>query len=218
MAAKQKNPPRNFSDEYDESSNINGLNIFKKSLEKLFFAEVKIKSIQKDSKPHIILTINCNFNLIEGLVQLNSSNWGGFCRKASKFGYSFYELAIINLQEKNIFEIIIDEIAIHFKDTSLFISKLAHQNISDHLCDILNAVSENYLYFTKGLIEYPYEIFIPVFEEPTINSPQHNSIKNSYFNYWGIYYQSEKKSDSRIYDLVTKTIIDSDFSLIHKEQ
>jgi hypothetical protein len=202
-----------------DSLTLKGINVFKSKLEKFFFADadIKITETKPNTNSHLNISLNCNFGLTESLFHLNSGNWGGFCKNSSKLEYSGFELAVQDLEEENTNEIIIEEIAIHFKDTSLFITKIPSLNITDQLCDILSAVSENFVHFTRGLTEMPYEIFVPVFEEDS-NVPCNNNKKiTSYFNYWGMYFHSDVNQDSLVYDLKSKTIIDGDFFLLNKE-
>ena len=202
---------------------INGVEYFKKSLEKYFFAEaiVRLDTSKIDSKHHLIIGLNCNFGLTESLFHLNSGNWGGFCKNSTDLEYSGFELAVADLQDENQIEIIVEEIAIHFKDTSIFITKIPSQDITDQLCAILSSISENFVYFTRGLTEMPYEIFIPVFEETSEENSTISwskaKIRTSYFSYWGMYFYSEVDQDSLVYDLKNKTIIDGDFFLLNKE-
>ncbi|GMN09089.1 hypothetical protein MTsPCn9_04550 [Croceitalea sp. MTPC9] len=210
----------------NDSFEIMGINQFVSSLEKFFFAEANIKTTFNESCPDLSINIglNCNFGLTESLFHLNSGNWGGFCKNNSKLEYSGFEQAVTKLQELNSQKIIIEEIAIYFIDTSLFITKIPNQNITDQLCSILGALSENFVHFTKGLTEMPYEIFIPVFEESTDKTYASDDvygvmskIRTSYFNYWGLYFYSEVNQDSLVYDLKSKNIIDGDFILLNNE-
>ncbi len=202
---------------------IKGINLFKNRLEKFFFADVDFTLTETKTNSNFYLNIglSCNFGITESLFHLNNGNWGGFCKNSSKLEYSGFELAVHDLKHGNINEIIIEETAIHFKDTSLFITKIPNHNITDQLHDILSAVSENFVHFTRGLTEMPYEIFVPVFEESTEENNNTSwtkaKVKTSYFNYWGMYFHSEVNQDSLVFDLKSKTIIDGDFFLLNKE-
>jgi hypothetical protein len=206
-----------------EKLRFNGIDLFKNKLEKLFFADVTltIPETKEGTNSFLNISLNCNFGLTESLFHLNNGNWGGFCKNSSQLEYSGFELAVHDLKEDNNNEIIIEEIAIHFRDTSLFITKIPYQSITDQLCDILSAVSENFVHFTRGLTEMPYEIFVPVFEESTEENNNASwaiaKVRTSYFNYWGMYFHSEVDQDSLVYDLKSKTIIDGDFFLLNKE-
>ncbi|WP_350288305.1 hypothetical protein [uncultured Croceitalea sp.] len=223
MRSKQNTNTNNKSTISKGYKDINGLKLFKKQLEKHFFGEAIIRpdTDKKDSKYNLTINLNCNFSLTEGLILLNSGDWGGFCENSAKLEHSGFELSVLNLQKENNNKVVFEEIAIHFKDTSLFITKIPNQNITDHLCTILNAISENFVHFTKGLTEMPYEIFIPVFEATTENDSSTScakpKMKTSYFDYWGMYFQSEIDQDSLVYDLKSKTIIDGDFFILTKE-
>jgi len=199
-----------------------GIDNFKKSLEKYFFAEASIlpDTTVKDFNTHITINLNCNFNLTESFLHLNGSNWGGFYKSAKNLEHSGFELAVNDLQQINKTTIVIEEIAIHFKDTSIFIIKVPNQTITNQLSAIFSAIRDNFVHFTKGLTEIPYEIFVPVFEQ-TIDTDDKSlwemtQEKTSYFDYWGIYFDSEIDQDPLVYDLKNKTLLDGDFFLLNK--
>lgn len=223
MQPKQNTNSNNNSKATNSCVELNGIDMFKKSLEKYFFAKANIlpDTTKKDLHSHLIISLSCNFGLTESLFHLNSGNWGGFCKNSNQLEYSGFELAVNELQELNTNDIVIEEIAIHFKDTSLFITKIPNQDITDQLCAILSAISENFVHFTKGLTEMPYEIFVPVFEETTEADDNISwtlaKVRTNYFNYWGMYFHSEINQDSSVYDLKSKTIIDGDFFLLNSE-
>lgn len=217
--SNRKNSENNLS--------LKGIDLFKNKVEKYFFANAHIQVLEdsRNTDLSISILLNCNFGLTESLFHLNSGNWGGFCKNNTQLEYSGFELAVAELKKSNIKNVIIEEIVMSFKDTSLVITKIPDQDITDELCAILGALSENFVHFTKGLTEMPYEIFIPVFEEANVENNETNSnaswalskIRSSYFNYWGLYFNSEIDQDSSIYDLKAKTIIDGDFYLLNKE-
>lgn len=223
MQSKQNTNTNNKSTISKDVQDIIGLELFTKQLEKYFFGEaiIKLDSDKQDPNYHLTVNLNCNFSLTESLILLNSGDWGGFCENSTKLEYSSFELAVINLQNENNNEIIFEEIAIHFKDTSLFITKVPNYDITDHLCTIINTVSEHFVHFTRGITEMPYEIFIPVFEGTIENNCNtlwaKPKMKTDYFDYWGMYFQSEINQDSSVYDLKSKTIIDGDFFFLTKE-
>jgi len=223
MQQKQNTDSNRPSKKTFEYLKLMGIDSFKRSLEKYFFAKASIlpNTTRNESKTYLTINLSCNFSLTESLFHLNSGNWGGFCKNTNQLEYSGFELAVNDLQELNTNQIIIEEIAIHFKDTSLIITKIPNQEITDQLCDILIAISENFVHFTKGLTEMPYEIFVPVFEENSqtdfhVSQPI-SKVKSSYLTYWGMYFHSEINQDSSIYDLKSKTIIDGDFFLLNNE-
>jgi hypothetical protein len=76
------------------------------------------------------------------------------------------------------------------------------------------------VYFTKKFTETPYEIYIPVFEEDHFENDTKlknirigNNNKKDYFEYWGLYFDSEK--DAVIYDLKNKSIIFGDLFMLN---
>ena len=217
MRPKHKKFPLDASNKSTPPLKLNGLNSYEKSLEKIFFADVCIQSKSKDSKSLLTININCNYNIAEALFQLKESNWGSICEKTLSLEHSPFQVALLHLQKKNTCEIIIDEIAIHFKDTSLYVSKIDDYSILDELCNIFDTLSENFVYLTKGLSESLYEIFIPVFEKSTTENKVPNTNKQSYYTQWGVEYHSEEYIDGVIYDLKTKTIIETDLELVYKK-
>ena len=224
MQSKQNINSNKDSRQGQECIELKSLELFKNKLERFFFADVDftVSETKENSNCFLTINLNCNFGLTESLFHLNSGNWGGFCKNSSHLAYSGFESAVNDLEKENTNEIIIEEIAINFRDTSVFITKIPNQNIAYQLCDILSAVSENFVHFTRGLTEMPYEIFVPVFEENSEEADYKDSctidhVMTSYFNYWGMYFHSEINQDSLVYDLKSKTIINGDFFLLNKE-
>ena len=206
------------------SPNLNYLNDFKKNIEKCFFAKADISPDFTKSKPysHLIINLNCNFKLIDCLYHINSGNWGGFTRKATELQYLDIKKSLQDLNYEDDNNINIEEFIIHFNDTSLFIAKIPGQDILDHLYSILNAISENFIHFTKGLTEVPYEIFVPIFEEPIdaqkdIINFSKRKIRGSYLEYWGLYFYSEKNYNCLVFDVKNKAIINGDFYILNKD-
>ena len=104
--------------------------------------------------------------LTESLFHLNNGTWGSFRNaiagevKTSPFQAALWEL---ESNTKTIFDI--KELSIHLRDTSIIIYKLPNHQIQDNLESILDHISGNFVYFTRGLSQMPYEIFVPIHEE-----------------------------------------------------
>jgi len=198
-----------------------GLNTFKNHLERDFFANATVREVlNKENSIDLIIELDCNFGLTESLFYLNNGNWGSFyTSKSKKNEASPFQTALFNLSEENNVNVDISELSINLRDTSIVITKIYNNSVSDQLGNILCAISENFVHFTKGLSEMPYEIFVPVFEEleqgviSTGNSTKKS--KTDYFDFWGLYFESN--TDSVVYDLKSKSIIDEgDFFLLNQ--
>ncbi|WP_420602018.1 hypothetical protein [Flagellimonas sp.] len=92
-----------------------------------------------------------------------------------------------------------------FKDTSLIITRIYDHSIPAQLEDIISKASEHFVYFTKGLTEMPYEIFVPVFEDNTQNTTEISKNQSTYFDYWGLYFDDEVQHDVNGIHLKNKT-------------
>lgn len=219
--SSHKKTTKKFASGQGGGSRLIGLRDFRKNLERDFFAESQISwKLDKDGiTTNLIVNLNCNFSLTESLFHLNNGNWGGFLvesQEAPKFEQSIQELV-----NKNNRPIEIVEFCLNLRDTSLIISKIYPRSITDYLGAILPAISSNFVHFTKGLTEMPFEIFVPVFIEHTqkqaIDSIDTNNVKGStrgYFDYWGLYFESNAEKDAVIYDVKNKNIIEGDFFLL----
>ncbi len=100
------------------------------------------------------------------------------------------------------------------------IKNIFKNSIQDQLNLILQSIAAHYVHFTKKLTETPYEIYIPVFEEDLFeNNTQIRDIRISnnqpkdYFNYWGLYFESEE--DALIYKLKDKSFIPGDLLMLN---
>ncbi len=197
-----------------------GLDALKRSLERDFFAETTI-AIHPNSatKVDLVIHLDCNFGLTESLFHLNNGNWGNFQYSISgSVCTSPFHSGLLELKNENgvVFEI--KELSFHLRDTSIIISRLPNCEIQDNLESILDAVSANFVHFTKGLTKMPYEIFVPVYEETencfSCSERKHNK-KPDYLEFWGLYFEDE--ADSSIYDVQNKTIIEqSSFFLLNQ--
>jgi len=171
-----------------------GLDEFLKIIEKDFFTEAKIHfNYDVDSKKtDIVLNLNFNFGIAESIKFLNAGSWGGLVfpesghKVSSSLEGAFWEFNALNKDALDI-----AEISLHFKDTSIIISRLYAHSIPKEIGNILLEVSKHFVYYTKGLSEIPYEIFVPVFEDRTPNAIGPKVGTNGYFDYWGLYYEDE---------------------------
>ncbi len=193
-----------------------GLDDFIKVLERDFFAEV-IAQCRYDlikERTDVILDIHCNFGLTESLHQFNNGNWGGSSQKETSYNLYQFDDAFQRLCAANDHTIDIAELSIHFKDTSIIISRIQDYSIPEDLGTIINKISEHFVYFTKGLTEMPYEIFVPVFEDTDQGVLKAEGNREQYFDFWGLYFANETEHNVLVYDLETKELQQEDFFLL----
>lgn len=196
-----------------------GLEKFIKVLEKDFFAEVNVQCRYQrvNETTDLILDIHCNFDIAEGLHYFNSDDWGIFSvnSKSSLLNSSFHQ-AFQSLFFLNETPIDIAELSLHFKDTSVIVARVQEYSITEQLGTIISKLSEHFIYFTNGLTEIPYEIFVPVFEDSsgglarTVNS----TVKN-YYEYWVLYFEDYVEQNVMVYTLDTKRLQEEDFFLLY---
>ncbi|MEC8832733.1 MAG: hypothetical protein VX772_10270, partial [Bacteroidota bacterium] len=109
------------------------------------------------------------------------------------------------LNEKSTYPADILETSLHFTDTSIVISRLYANSIPEHIGEIISTISKHFVYFTKGLTEMPYEIFVPIFEDKEVLDNQEKSCtETSYYEYWGLYFDSSQEHEALIYSLDKK--------------
>ncbi|CAM3492626.1 hypothetical protein ZORO111903_17840 [Zobellia roscoffensis] len=207
----------NQSNGYTSGSQIEGMESFANSLEKLFFAEVTILNCTNlDAKTNLAIELNCNISLVEMLFHFNKGTWGNF-----KPGRTSFIKLLNNLVEESGFSVDIEEFTFFLKDTAIVINKIYDNSIPEQLDIIIAEICKHYVHFSKGLTETPYEIYVPVFEEENNekneiliqNIEADNNTKKDYFQYWGLYFESE--DDAVIYDLKSSTIEHGDLFMLN---
>lgn len=196
-----------------------GLDDFLKVLEKYFFATAKVqcKHDSKENSTDLVINLYHNFGIAECLRHFNNGDWGGynFAEESRSNISESLSKALKTLNEKSAYPTDISELSLHFKDTSIIVAKLYANSIPDQAGKILTAIGKHFVYFTKGLTEMPYEIFVPVFEDTSIrrNTPLMNT-ETSYFNYWGLYFdQGEDEHEALIYSLHRKKFYEENIFL-----
>ncbi|WP_343486117.1 hypothetical protein [Allomuricauda sp. d1] len=204
----------------DEKKTPKAVVDFRKDLDRFFFGDSTIACIRNEfgQVTELVVSISCNFGITESLHHLNRGDWGGFVRDRQY--RSQFDRSLLALRKKCSLEIDISEFTINFLDTSIIISKIYPNSIPDYLDAILNAVSLNFVHFTKAMTEMPYEIFVPVFIEE-MNVPKLEKLRNqnldmprSYFDFWGLYFSSNQNNEATVYDVNEKKIIEGDFLLL----
>ena len=215
MPARQENFRNNSQVGLNKKNQIEGLESFTKNLEKHFFSQIIVRNCSTEpTAAKFVLELNCNFGITEMLHHLSAGTWGNFNSKELSFSH-----LLETLREDNDLYIEVEEFSIFLKDTSIIIKKIYDDSIPQQLEAILRSVGENYVHFTKGLTEVPYEIYVPIFEESLLendstlmNIKSGNNNVNDYFKYWGAYFYTE--DDAMIYDLKNTSIISGDLQML----
>ncbi|MEL6917289.1 MAG: hypothetical protein AAFO99_06120 [Bacteroidota bacterium] len=222
MPIHQDSFKNNLHFQFNKDLNIAGLDSFKKNLEKDFFSEVTIRHRSSGgTNRSLIIELDCNFGLHEILHYMKNGSWGHMLKNDDTLEESsLFSRSLLQLKELNCFDIDVDEFSIFLNDTSVIINKIYEQSIPEQLEHILTKVAEHYVHLTNGLTEIPFEIYVPVFEEGLLendttlaNIRTANNSQKDYFNYWGLYFDSE--DDAVIYDLAKKTIVPGDLYMLN---
>ncbi len=211
MPFSKDNSKKYFTVGYNKEFNIKGLDLFKKNLEKHFFSDVVVRNCSSSStQVKLVLEVSCNFGLTEMLHHFNSGAWGNF--RDSK--YSFGDQLQL-LKDSNDLNIEVEEFYIFLKDTALIIKRIYDKSIPEQLENILTAIGDQYVHFTKGVTEMPYEIYIPVFQERAIqndatltNMVSNKKGEKDYFGFWDLYFYSD--DEGIIYDLENLSYLPGD--------
>ncbi|NYJ27070.1 hypothetical protein [Allomuricauda sp. ARW1Y1] len=198
-----------------------GLDDFLKVLEKYFFATAKVQCKQdfQNNRTDLIIHLHHNFGIAECLRHFNDGNWGSydFAEDCQSSISTKLAKALETLNQESTYPTDILELSLHFEDTSIIISRLFKHSITEQASDILTAVGKHFVYFTKGLTEMPYEIFVPVFEDTatvgTSGSTQEEDNPISYFDYWGLYFDRGDGQEAYIYSLHQKKLYEESIFL-----
>lgn len=218
MSSQRKNNPNfNFSGAKIFEA-VNGVDEFLKTLEREFFAEAKIQCNfnSAHNKADLILDLNFNFGLTEILRHFNGGNWGNFAypQESQAHMSSCFTKALEKLNAQNSHSLDIIEASFHYKDTSIVISRTSEFSIPKQIGAILSKISEHFVYFTKGLTEMPYEVFVPVYEGKAQNVFEPKKNQSSYFDFWGLYFEDNIHHRVMIYSLQNKELCHEDLFLL----
>jgi len=116
------------------------------------------------------------------------------------------------------------ELRIIFQDSTLVIFKIAENSIFTQVESILRAVAKHSANLTLSTGERPFEIFIPVFEDPSekrssrfrtlldVDETIRDISTKDYLRYWGARYDFARTD--RVYDLENQLLIDERFSIV----
>lgn len=213
--------PLNFGDykhtalpNLDSTSGVQGLENYLKSLEHQYFSNVTLRKYSSAKNTvNMALDIVCPADLLEVLSHFNKRRWGYNSNNMPALRQGFQTLV-----NENKILLDIEELTLFLNDTSIVIKKIYNCSIPEQFNKILTEIANHYIFFTKGLTEKPYEIFVPVFEDKIQNAHNDFLEKSStqespktYFEYWGIYLDSEE--DALIYDLKKNSFIPADLDL-----
>lgn len=203
---------------FNKHLEIDGLDYFKKNLEKHFFSQVTVRNYSPThNSVSLVVELDCNFGLIEALHHFEKNTWGNFESHRNSFSG-----ALNHLKERNSVKIDVEELSIFLQDTSIILNRIYDQSISEQLQNIFSKINEHVIYFTKGLTEIPNEIYIPVFEDNVMensdiqlmNSNSGKKSEQSYFSFWGLYHFSEE--DAVVYDVDNQLIIRGNLQMLNR--
>jgi hypothetical protein len=115
----------------------------------------------------------------------------------------------------------IDELRLIFQDSVVIVDCLGDGSIASSLEKILQTLARNYQHLVLSSGEPPFEIYIPIFEDPAVDRPSRFRVLvhwdetipsvsvSDYFVYWGLWYDFSHKH--RIYDVPRELLIDEGF-------
>jgi hypothetical protein len=125
------------------------------------------------------------------------------------------------LKERNpSFRLDIDEFRVVFQDTVIVIYKITDDGVFTNLEKILKSIAQHSNQLTLATGERPFEIHVPVFEDPARDRPRRFRVKldvdetissfsgSDYFRLWGIRYDY---SGDRVFDVEKRLLIDNEF-------
>ncbi len=201
------------------NEDIFGLESLKNSLEKDYFSEVIIRnSVVCCEQNNLVIELQCELGLHEVLYHIQQGTWGTNEPYSKNQGLTVLSQHLQSIRELNNTFIDVEELSFLLKDCSIIIKKLGPESVEHELDSILSALAENYVYLTRHLSETPNEIFIPVYEEVSLENQDTRLAgplridEDGYYSYWGLYF--EKDTRAVIYDLRRKNIISGDLNLL----
>ena len=114
----------------------------------------------------------------------------------------------------------IDELKIVFQDTTVILHQISENSIFLNLENILSHLAKHAHHLVVGETERPFEIVIPVFEDPASDRPSRFRVKldvdetipffsdKDYLGFWGLWYEFAK---FRVYDVQNKSLLHEEF-------
>ncbi len=220
MSKQQNGFKKNLYIHLEDNPAINGLDNFKKNLEKDFYSQAQVRSCScNPNGGNLVIEMECPLVLGELLFHLNKGNWGNVEEADDQNANNSLAHRVGQLQLENEIAIEIEELSIVLKNATLVIKKIFPNSIERELNEILAAISEHYVHFTRGEKESNYEIYIPVLDENATRIQPEEAVsepvelRRAYLRYWGLYFDSEE--DAVIYDLSQRSFISGDLHMLN---
>ena len=220
MPISQDSFENNFEFNMNGNSKMNRLDTLKNDLEKYLLSDVRVRKMSlAPGYRDLVVEVDCNFSFSEVLVCIkndatNTINFSG--RLEDHKTTDFFNL-LFKIYSECTPGIDIGELVITLKDTTLIIGRIYECSILEQLENIFTSLANHQVSFTKEINEMPYEIYIPVFEENTlqIQNTGFKIINNTidYFGFWGLYFESEE--DAVIYDLEQRRLAWGDLVMLN---
>jgi hypothetical protein len=119
----------------------------------------------------------------------------------------------------------VDSLRLVMNDSVIVVYRLGKDSVLENIQRILKTIASEYHHLVRRSGEAPYEIHVPVFEDPARNPPARfrvlldvdETIKpkpsSDYLRYWGLVYDFSRGSgaDSRVYDVSSHFVLDEEF-------
>jgi len=208
MRETNPNFPNPLSVKIDANPAFFGLDEFQKGLERLFFAQATIKVWNSgQGMRDLVLHLKSPIRFVEVLHHHRKGHWGAHSGSGREAGTSRLEEMLQTLESGNNRPVDIEELCLELHDIVLVIRKCGTRSIAREFDHLLETLAAHFVYLTQGMVEMPYEIYIPVVEETGIaeHSPRACGVSD-FYGYWGVYFDSE--ADGLIYDLRGRKILD----------
>ena len=220
MSINQDSFENNFDFDMNGNSKMNRLDALKKHLENYLLSDVRVRKMSlSPGYRDLVVEVDCNFRFSEVLlcIKNESTNTINSLDSLEDQKTSHFFNLLLKIYSECTPEIDIEELVINLKDTTLIIGRIYEHSIPDQLENIFTSLANHHASFTKEINEMPYEIYIPVFEENTLQNPDSNLKRNKdtmdYFGFWGLYFESEE--DAVIYDLEKRTLAWGDLVMLN---
>ena len=112
----------------------------------------------------------------------------------------------------------VDELKFSFQDADIVVKKIGDAPLFDDLGPVFKALAENFEFMKGQTGESPYEIHIPVFEDPNPRFSRFRALldvdetiegvtADSYLQFWGVRYNRE--GQIRVFDVQRRLLIDT---------
>jgi hypothetical protein len=204
-----------------------GIEDFRKELDENYVAVVQGRPSPLGGLHELAIEFISNLTLVEVTKFL----LGGIAFDVIKSGAKAFILrpflhAYQKLKDRNpSFRLDIEEFRIVFKDTLIVIYKITEDSVFSKLEEILKAVAFHSDQLMLGTGERPFEIHVPVFEDPAKDRPCRFRVKldvdetisgiskSDYFRLWGLRYDY---AGDRVFDIDKGLLIDNEFYALNR--